>query len=79
MEVNDQLGMPDCRFVLLTAAPGAGKSTFMAQLAKDHEDWPRYFIRRDQRAINCLARQWAAVALGPAGCPVRDHESSGLT
>ena len=41
--------MPGCRFVLLTAAPGAGKSTFMAQLAKDHDDWPRYFIRRDQR------------------------------
>ncbi|MFX1411946.1 MAG: hypothetical protein ACFFA6_16485, partial [Promethearchaeota archaeon] len=48
-EVATQLAKPDCRFVLLTAAPGAGKSTFMAQIAADHPDWPRYFIRRDQR------------------------------
>lgn len=47
-EVAAQLAKPDCRFVLLTAEPGAGKSTFMAQLAHDHPDWPRYFIRRDQ-------------------------------
>lgn len=48
-EVAARLVAPDCRFVLLTAEPGAGKSTFMAQLAHDHADWPRYFIRRDQR------------------------------
>lgn len=23
----------------------------MAQLAADHEDWPRYFIRRDQLTL----------------------------
>ena len=40
---------PGCRFVLLTAEPGAGKSGFLAQLADDHPDWPRYLIRRDQR------------------------------
>jgi len=40
---------PDCRFVLLTAEPGAGKTAFMAQLAGDHPAWLRYFIRRDQR------------------------------
>ncbi len=48
-DVNEKLERPDCRFVLITAEPGAGKSTFMAQLAADHSDWPRYFIRRDQR------------------------------
>jgi len=48
-ELDACLSSPDCRFVLLTAAPGAGKSTFIAQLAHDHADWPVYFIRRDQR------------------------------
>lgn len=48
-EVAALLEEPDCRFVLLTAEPGAGKSTFLAQLAHDHPDWPAYFIRRDQR------------------------------
>jgi hypothetical protein len=35
--------------VLLIAEPGIGKSAFLAQLAKDHPEWLRYFIRRDQR------------------------------
>lgn len=39
---------PGCRFVLLTAPPGAGKSAFIASLAKQHPGWPRYFIRKDQ-------------------------------
>ena len=30
-----------CRFVLLTAEPGAGKTAFMAWPAKEHPDWPR--------------------------------------
>src|SRR5436309_1819481 len=47
-EVAIRLRDPECRFVLLTAEPGAGKSTFVAQLARDHPDWPVYFIRRDQ-------------------------------
>ena len=47
-EVALRLEQPDCRFLLLTAEPGAGKSTFIAQLARDHH-WPAYFIRRDQR------------------------------
>ncbi len=53
--VQTALFQPNCRFVLLTAEPGAGKSTFMAQLAADHPPaagrptWLRYFIRRDQR------------------------------
>ena len=47
--LDAQLADPECRFVLLTAEPGAGKSAFLAQLAADHPDWPVYFIRRDQR------------------------------
>lgn len=47
-EVAERMADPDCRFVLLTAEPGAGKSGFLAQLADDHPDWPRYLIRRDQ-------------------------------
>jgi hypothetical protein len=39
------------RFVLLIAEPGAGKSVFMAQLAHDHPEWLRYFIRRDQASV----------------------------
>jgi hypothetical protein len=47
-EVAERLKEPTYRFLLLTAEPGAGKSTFVAQLAYDHPDWPRYFIRRGQ-------------------------------
>jgi tetratricopeptide (TPR) repeat protein len=48
-EVTERMARPGCRFVLLTAEPGAGKSGLLAQLAEDHPDWPRYLIRRDQR------------------------------
>ena len=47
-EVEKALEQPDCRFVLLTAAPGAGKTAFMAWLAQ-HNNWLRYFIRRDSQ------------------------------
>jgi hypothetical protein len=49
--LDAKLHEPGKRFVLLTAEPGAGKSAFMAQLAHDHPDWLRYFIRRDQRSV----------------------------
>ncbi|MCZ7567057.1 MAG: ATP-binding protein [Ardenticatenaceae bacterium] len=49
-DVEQRLNDPGCRFLLLTAEPGAGKSAFLAQLARDHPSWPRYFIRRDQVA-----------------------------
>jgi tetratricopeptide (TPR) repeat protein len=42
------LDQPNTRYASLTAEPGAGKSSFVAQLAHDHPDWLRYFIRRDQ-------------------------------
>ena len=48
-QVEGKLADSACRFVLLTAEPGAGKSTFMAWLANQHPDWCRYFIRRGQR------------------------------
>jgi hypothetical protein len=48
-QIEAELARPDCRFLLLTAEPGAGKTAFMAWLAQQHTDWCRYFIRRDQR------------------------------
>jgi hypothetical protein len=39
----------DCRIVVLIAGPGMGKTAFLAHLASEHPDWPRYFIRRDSR------------------------------
>ena len=50
-QLDEKLREPGKRFVLLTAEPGAGKSAFMAQLAHDHPEWLRYFIRRDQREL----------------------------
>src|SRR4029450_2785569 len=50
-ELDRKLREAGCRFALLTAEPGAGKSVFMAQLAHDHADWLRYFIRHDQRSV----------------------------
>lgn len=47
--IDETLADPVCRFLLLTAEPGAGKSTFMAWLAQRNTNWPRYFIRRDSK------------------------------
>ena len=47
--VEEVLADPGCRFLLLTAEPGAGKTAFMARLADQHPGWPRYFIRRDSQ------------------------------
>ena len=49
-KIRDAIDQENCRFVLLTGAPGTGKSTFMAQLAEENPNWLRYFIRRDQRS-----------------------------
>jgi hypothetical protein len=48
-QVNRALAEPDCRFVVIAGAPGVGKSTFVAQLARDSSTWAAYFVRRDQR------------------------------
>src|ERR1700722_19566287 len=45
-DVKTKLNDPNCRVVLVTGAPGAGKSALMARLAEEQPDWPRYFIRR---------------------------------
>jgi hypothetical protein len=47
-KAENALAQPACRFLLITAEPGAGKSALMAGLARRHPQWPRYFIRRDQ-------------------------------
>jgi WD40 repeat protein len=44
--IQQHLNDEECRIVLLTGAPGTGKSTIMGQLAERHGEWPRYFIRR---------------------------------
>ncbi|TKK70362.1 hypothetical protein FC093_06340 [Ilyomonas limi] len=36
-----------CKFVLLTAEPGAGKTAISCALSSGHNNWLRYFIRRD--------------------------------
>jgi hypothetical protein len=47
--VETAIADPACRFALLVAPPGAGKTAFAAGLAARRPDWIRYFIRRDQR------------------------------
>jgi hypothetical protein len=48
-QIEEKLAKPGCRFLLLTAEPGAGKTAFAAWLAHEHADWLRYFIRRDSQ------------------------------
>jgi tetratricopeptide (TPR) repeat protein len=48
-QLEEALVDPGCRFLLLTAEPGAGKTAFSAWLAHRHSGWPRYFIRRDSQ------------------------------
>jgi tetratricopeptide (TPR) repeat protein len=49
--VETAINDPNCRFILLTAEPGAGKTAFAAWLAHQHSEWPRYFIRRDSQTL----------------------------
>jgi len=49
-DVLAELHRADTRFVLITGPPGVGKSAFLAQLARDHPDWPIFFSRTDQRS-----------------------------
>jgi WD40 repeat protein len=47
--IAEKLRDPDRRFLLVTGEPGSGKTALMAWLAKQHADWPRYYIRRDSQ------------------------------
>jgi hypothetical protein len=42
---------PDCRFILLTGGPEAGKTAFLAHLAASQPQWLCYFIRSDSRNV----------------------------
>ena len=47
--IERHLENPNCRYVLVCGPSGVGKSALMASLARQHPNWPRYFIRRDSR------------------------------
>jgi hypothetical protein len=49
-QIERAMDQPKARYILLCGEPGSGKSSFMAWIAAQHPEWPRYFIRRDQRA-----------------------------
>jgi TPR repeat protein len=49
--VEAALGHPGTRFVLVTGAPGTGKSALMAELARRSPGALRYFIRRDSANV----------------------------
>jgi tetratricopeptide (TPR) repeat protein len=50
-KIEKHISDRDCRIILLTAEPGAGKTAFMAWLANQHADWLRYFIRKDSKEV----------------------------
>ncbi len=50
-QVDAALAAPDCRFLLLTGAPGTGKTAAIAWLARRYPASLRYFIRRDSRNL----------------------------
>src|SRR5450432_2984197 len=45
-KITASLDAPGCRIVLLLGQAGAGKTGILAELARRHRHWPRYFIRR---------------------------------
>ena len=45
-DITARLAAADCRIVLLRGAAGTGKTGVLAELARRHPCWPRYFIRR---------------------------------
>jgi hypothetical protein len=49
-DIESALEDADCRYVLLTAEPGAGKTCLIAAMAHRRPERPRYFARRDSRA-----------------------------
>jgi hypothetical protein len=63
-QLDEKLREPGKRFVLLTAEPGAGKSVFMAQLAHDHPDWLRYFIRATSALLSDVSDKSLLLRIG---------------
>jgi hypothetical protein len=49
-KIESVLDNDACRYVLLTAEPGAGKTCLVAALAQRRPLWLRYFARRDSQA-----------------------------
>ena len=47
--VREKLQQPETRYVVVTGAPGSGKSSLIAQLANDDPRSLIYLLRRDQR------------------------------
>lgn len=47
--IEHALNDSSCRFVLVTGQPGIGKTTLMAELARQYPDSLRYFLRVDNR------------------------------
>lgn len=45
--IEEACASEETRYILVTGEPGAGKTSMMAGLARRHEDWLRYFVRRD--------------------------------
>ena len=48
-KIKEHLADPECRIIVLSAEPGAGKTAFVAWLANQQADWLRYFIRSDSK------------------------------
>ena len=49
--IEDALGSPEARIVLLTGEPGSGKTAMLAWMARSDPVTLRYFIRRDSRHL----------------------------
>lgn len=49
--VHEFLGAEAEQYLLITGEPGAGKTSLLAGMARNHRDWLRYFVRRDSRTV----------------------------
>ncbi|MGQ0775856.1 MAG: hypothetical protein ACT4NY_15795 [Pseudonocardiales bacterium] len=49
--IHEFLGAESGQYLLITGEPGAGKTSLLAGMARDHRDWLRYFVRRDSRTV----------------------------
>jgi hypothetical protein len=49
-DIERALSDDGTRIVLITAEPGAGKTSLLADMARTHPQWLRYFVRKDVRS-----------------------------